>query len=300
MKPNNKAYIYASLVVLAWATVASAFKLSLRYLTVIELLLFSSLVSAITLLLILVIQKKIYLLKTFNKKDFLFSALLGFLNPFLYYLILLKAYTLLPAQQAQPLNMIWGIVLVMISIPLLKQKPRAVDFIALLICFAGVIVISTKGDITGLKISSPLGVGLALSSSIIWSFYWILNVRDKKDPLIRLFLNFVMGTGFVFIVYIFQPRIPPIAGIIGAVYVGLFEMGLTFFWWLMALKLSKATVNVAILIYLVPFFSFVFIHFLLGETILFSSILGAGLIVIGTLINKYHEFRSHNVVSDKG
>jgi len=50
------------------------------------------------------------------------SALLGLINPFIYYLILLKAYQLLPAQVAQPLNMIWPIILVFLSIPLLGQK----------------------------------------------------------------------------------------------------------------------------------------------------------------------------------
>ena len=36
---------------------------------------------------------------------------MGLLNPVAYYLILFKAYTILPAQVAQPLNMIWPIVL---------------------------------------------------------------------------------------------------------------------------------------------------------------------------------------------
>ena len=40
----------------------------------------------------------------------------------LYYLILLKAYQLLPAQVAQPLNMIWPVILVFLSVPILKQK----------------------------------------------------------------------------------------------------------------------------------------------------------------------------------
>jgi drug/metabolite transporter (DMT)-like permease len=39
------------------------------------------------------------------------SAITGALNPFGYYLILFKAYSLLPAQLAQPLNMIWPVTL---------------------------------------------------------------------------------------------------------------------------------------------------------------------------------------------
>jgi drug/metabolite transporter (DMT)-like permease len=83
--------------------------------------------------------------------------------------------------------------------------------------------------------------------------------------------------------------IPPWQGLAGAAYVGLFEMGLTFFFWLSAMKLADAAVNVAVLVYLVPFISFVFIHILVGETILISSVLGAVLIVGGILLNKYRE-----------
>ena len=230
------------------------------------------------------------LIKAFKKRDYLFSALLGFLNPFLYYLVIFKAYSLLPAQMAQPLNMIWGIVLVLISIPILKQKVRLIDLVALLICFAGVVVISTEGDLSGFQVKNPLGVFLAVGSSLIWSFYWVLNVKDRRDPVVRLFLNFLFGFFFILLLnvfFIFPLKVPALEGLIGAFYVGLFEMGLAFALWVKALKLSEAFVDVTILIYIVPFISFIFIHIFVGELIKVSSIVGAVFIVVGILINKY-------------
>lgn len=291
MKNKTKAYLLALTVVLFWSTVASAFKLSLRYLTVIELLLYSTFFSTAALFVILAAQGRIALLKTLTGKDYLFSALLGFLNPFLYYLVIFKAYTLLPAQMAQPLNMIWGIVLVLISIPILKQKVRGIDMLALLVCFAGVVVISTQGNLSGFHIDSPLGVLLAVGSSLIWSFYWVLNVKDKLDGVLRLFLNFVFGFGFILLsfVFIYPLKAPALVmeGILGAFYIGLFEMGLAFALWVRALKLADAAVNIAILIYIVPFISFIFIHLFVGERIHLSSVLGAAMIVAGILLNKY-------------
>ncbi len=290
MTNKGKAYLLALTVVFFWSTVASAFKLSLRYLSVIELLLYSTFFSAAVLFLILVLQKKLSLIKALKKRDYLFSALLGFLNPFLYYLVIFKAYSLLPAQMAQPLNMIWGIVLVLISIPILKQKVRLIDMIALLICFAGVVVISTEGDLSGFQVKNPLGVFLAVGSSLIWSFYWVLNVKDRRDPVARLFLNFLFGFLFILLLsvfFIFPLKVPAFEGLLGAFYVGLFEMGLAFVLWVKALKLSKATVDVTILIYIVPFISFIFINIFVGELIKVSSVVGAVLIVAGILINKY-------------
>ncbi len=53
-----------------------------------------------------------------------------------------------------------------------------------------------------------------------------------------------------------------------------------------ALKLSKTTANVAGLIYLVPFLSLVVIYFVLGETILPSTIVGAVFIVGGIIFQR--------------
>ena len=72
---------------------------------------------------------------------------MGFLNPFLYYVIVLKAYSLLPAQLAQPLNFIWPITLVLLSIPILKQKVSGKNMIAMLISFVGVYFIASKGNL---------------------------------------------------------------------------------------------------------------------------------------------------------
>ena len=43
-----------------------------------------------------------------SRRDWQQSLLPGLLNPCLYYLVLFKAYELLPAQQAQALNYSWA------------------------------------------------------------------------------------------------------------------------------------------------------------------------------------------------
>jgi len=81
-------------------------------------------------------------------------------------------------------------------------------------------------------------------------------------------------------------KIPNLNGILGAAYVGLFEMGITFLFWLKALKLSKTTAHIANLIYLVPFLSLVIISFAVGEKILVSTIIGVIFIVGGIILQK--------------
>jgi drug/metabolite transporter (DMT)-like permease len=81
-------------------------------------------------------------------------------------------------------------------------------------------------------------------------------------------------------------KIPNLKGILGAVYIGLFEMGVTFLLWLKALRLSKTTAYVANLIYLTPFLSLLVISIAVGEKILLSTIIGLVFIVGGIILQK--------------
>ena len=101
--------------------------------------------STLVLLIVVLSGKKTFLIRKTTPRELAGSAILGFINPFVYYLILLKAYQLLPAQVAQPLNMIWPIILVFLSVPILGQKIGRKSYIALFISFAGVYSISSQG-----------------------------------------------------------------------------------------------------------------------------------------------------------
>jgi drug/metabolite transporter (DMT)-like permease len=286
MADQKRAYLYALSTVAIWSTVASAFKISLRYLDHVQLLFYSSLTSTLVLGILCVYYSGPGFWKKISASSIRSSLLLGFLNPFLYYLVLFKAYDLLPAQEAQPLNYTWGITLALLSIPLLKQKISPGQVLAIVISYSGTLVISTRGNILGLEFSNPAGVALALGSTVIWSLYWIYNARDSLDPVLKLFLNFCAGLVYitVFLPFVTSFGFDDLRGLLGAIYVGVFEMGITFVFWLMALRLSRTTAQVSNLIYLSPFLSLIFIYFLVGETILFSTILGLVLIMAGLII----------------
>ena len=302
MENQKQAYIYTLLAVLIWSTVASAFKISLRTLNFLQLLFYASIISIIILFIILLIQNKAKLLKKISKKEYLHSALLGLLNPFLYYVVLFKAYSLLPAQEAQPLNYTWPIMLVLLSIPLLKQKINFKSIIAIMISFIGIFIISTQGNILSFRFTNLIGTLLALSSAVIWTLFWIYNIKDKRDEVAKLFLNFVFGFIYILIATLFFSKIifPDVSGLLGVTYVGLFEMGITFVIWSKALKLSKTTAKVSNFIYIVPFLSLIVIYFVVGEKILISTIIGLIFIVTGIIIQQYNSpFRPTSRISAK-
>lgn len=294
MTNRKKALLFGLATVTIWSTVASAFKLSLAHLDPLQLLLLACTASLISLAAILAWQGKLLSLREVNQSDLFRSGLLGALNPFLYYIVLFGAYDLLPAQEAQPLNYTWAITLSLLSVPLLGQRLRFKDILAILISYMGVVVISTRGEILSLNFSNPMGVLLALGSTLIWALYWIGNTKSTMDPVIGLFLNFLFGLPLILCATLIWSSMPSLTAIslLGAAYVGLFEMGITFALWITALKYAAlsdggGTARVANLIFLSPFLSLIFIHFLLGETILPETILGLVFIVAGNALMQY-------------
>jgi drug/metabolite transporter (DMT)-like permease len=275
------------LAILFWSTVPTAFKISLGELDILPMVTIAALTSTLVLLIVVLAGNKTDLIRKTTIKEILNSALLGFINPFLYYLILLKAYQLLPAQVAQPLNMIWPIILVFLSVPILRQKIERKSFIALFISFTGVYIISSQGKLFNPGHSDLTGIMLATGSSIFWALYFILNVKDKRDEAVKLFLNFLFGSVYLVVAMIITGKWQVEIGFKGAlasVYVGIFEMGITFLFWLKALQMASTTDKVSNLVYLAPFLSLVFVHFILHEPVYYTTPAGLLLIVSGILI----------------
>lgn len=285
---QRQAVIFAILSVLCWSTVGSAFKITLRYVDPLGLLLFSSLVAVLFLLIFLLFQKKPGQRINLSRKSILHSAGLGFINPFLYYVILFKAYDILPAQEAATLNYFWPLALVLLSVPMLKQKIGFLSILAILVSFAGILIITTHGDLLHIRFSSVPGVSLALGSAIVWALYWIFNMKDPREPVGKLFLNFLFGFLYILVLLILLNRLslPPWQGILGCTYIGLLEMGITFVLWLKALTLSTTTAKVTNLIYISPFLSLIFIHFIVGEAIFLSTFIGLVFIIGGILFQQ--------------
>jgi drug/metabolite transporter (DMT)-like permease len=287
-KNQRKAYFCAVVAALLWSTVASAFKLALGHLDFVELLLFSSLISTAILAFVLAATGTFSEVVRSTRRQWLASCALGLLNPFLYYLVLFRAYELLPAQLAQPINYTWALTLSLLSVPLLGQRLGPRDIVGLLLGYSGVVVVSTQGHVLEFRAADFPGVALALASTVIWAVYWIYSTRDTRAPVVCLFQSFVCGLIPTAAAYwtMSDRSLPSWPGLAGAAYVGVFEMSFTFVLWLLALRLSANTAKVSGLIFLSPCISLVFIHFVVGETIATSTIVGLLLILAGIGVQK--------------
>lgn len=283
----------AILATFLWATVASAFKLTLGYTDVGPMLLTASATSLAVLFLVLLRQRKLWRLRhLWTWRDYGKSAVLGALNPFLYYLLMFSSYDLLPAQFAQPINYIWPVFLILLSALFLGQKILRFDYVKICVSFLGVVVISLGGGAAALAELHIGGLICAVASAAIWAGYWILNMREERDRIVRLFVNFAFGTVFILLYLLLTDglTLPQGRGLLGSMYIGLFEMGITYVIWFRALTSGESSARIGNVVYLVPFLSLILISGIVGERIYASTFVGLLLIMSGLFLGSLHRF----------
>ncbi|MFT6285796.1 MAG: drug/metabolite transporter (DMT)-like permease [Alcanivorax sp.] len=281
MSNERKALLLGLAAVLLWSTAATAFKLALRELNVLQLVAYSVTWSALALLIIVAVQGKLAVLMEHGRSSPLTFLGLGLVNPLAYYLILLTAYDLLPAQQAQAINYTWAIMLSVLAVPLLGHSLSKRDIFAVCVAYSGVLIIATRGNLLTLSFDSFPGVALALASTVLWAFYWILKTRNECDPIVSLCLNFLFSMPLALIICaVFSTlEIVSVSSMLATVYVGLFEMGVTFALWSAALRATSAVSRVANLIFISPLVSLVFIAVILEEAVHPATLVGLALII---------------------
>tara|TARA_R110002012_G_scaffold8366_8_gene38650 strand:+ start:1753 stop:2625 length:873 start_codon:yes stop_codon:yes gene_type:complete len=280
MNQDRQAILYGLGAVALWSTVATAFKVALVWMSPLELMWLAALVSWALMGALVIKQGN---LTTALRSGWKTSLWAGLMNPVAYYLVLFAAYDRLPGQEAMALNYTWALAMAFLAVPLLGQRLTRMDIIAGLVAYAGVWVIATRGAVFDVAFADPLGVVLALASTLLWALYWLLNARDPRPPLVGQWQNFSLGVPVLTLLLLLGPGLQwhgwPAFG--AGVYVGLFEMGIAFILWQMAVHKVSRTAKVSNLIFLSPPVSLMLLFLVVGEPILPSTLIGLVLILLG-------------------
>ena len=270
-----------------WSTMATAFKWALLYTTPMQLITAAATVSWLFFAMRLAVSGSLRSVMEVPRTIRWRCLILGLLNPGLYYWILFQAYDLLPAQDAMAINYTWGLTLPLIASLFSKIVPTRSEIGLALLSYLGILIIVTDGDLSAFEFTAPLGVLLALLSTVIWGLSWVLNSRfvdtHQLNPEVTLFLNFTAATPILWLLTTLSDGVIALtsASILSGLYVGLLEMGIAFVLWMNALRLTNNPIRVSSLIFLAPPLSLVLITTVLGEPISQSTLLGLVVILLG-------------------
>nr|WP_295712485.1 DMT family transporter [uncultured Halomonas sp.] len=280
MSQDRQAILYGLGAVALWSTVATAFKMALAWMSPLELMWLATFVSWALMGALVFKQGNI---ETALRSGWKTAAWAGLMNPVAYYLVLFAAYDRLPGQEAMALNYTWALAMAFLAVPILGQRLTRIDIVAGLIAYAGVWVIATRGSVLDVDFADPIGVFLALASTLLWALYWLFNAKDKRQPLVGQWQNFSVGLPVLTILLLLGPGLEwhGWPALWAGLYVGLFEMGVAFILWQLAVHKVSRTAKVSNLIFLSPPISLLLLFLMVGEPIFPSTLVGLGLILLG-------------------
>jgi|WetSurMetagenome_2_1015567.scaffolds.fasta_scaffold01298_11 drug/metabolite transporter (DMT)-like permease len=286
----RRSKVFGLAAVALWSSAAAAFKLTLRVCTPLQLVLGSSAVSLLFLAAYCLFRDGRL---PASRSLIAGGAVRGLINPFVYYLVLINAYSLLPAQIAMVINYLWPLMLVLLSVPLLGRRLRLRNAAGMAVSFGGVAVLAFAGNPAGGSGPAVGGILLALLSTVLWALYWLLNMRDRCEPVARLFWNFAWGVAYLLAwgIATGEAGLPAdlSSAAAGCAWTGLFEMGLTYVIWMKALSLAESPAEVGGLVYLTPFASLAWIALLTGEGIGIATLAGLALVLSGLRLGRGEE-----------
>ncbi|HIH24042.1 TPA: DMT family transporter [Candidatus Woesearchaeota archaeon] len=280
----RRAYLFVSVSILLWASTAAVGKLLLEDLDSLQALLFMLLFASAALIVIALAQGKSSVLKRYSFRDVAIFAGMGFLGVFGYHAFLLGGLAYAPAQEAFILNYTWPLWVVVFSVLLLKRRFTWRSAAAIVLSFLGVVVVATKGTLA-LSFTSVTGDLFALAGAVCYGLFSVLGVRLRYDSTVSMASYYVFGTLFAIPTVLLFSSVPAVSPLqmAGLAWLGVLTCGVAFLMWFLALKHGD-TAKMANIVFLTPFLSLVYIHFLLGEAILLSSLVGLMLIVAGIAV----------------
>lgn len=287
------AYINLALCVLLWASIPVATKKILVELDSLQTLFYSTILSTLVLGLMLIFQKKTGDLKKYNKSQYSSMFFLGFLGNYMYYVFLYGALSKTTASEGFILTYTWPMLVLILSFVILKDKVTLQKLVGILISFFGIIIITTKGNISTFNLTNLQGDILALSGAFVFALFSVLGKKFNYDKTISVFIYFLSALIFITpTVLIFSKLVFPSFDVwMWIIYNGIFVNGISYIFWFKALEGGETHI-VSNLLYLTPFISLIYISIFLNERILISAVVGIVVIVFGVMsqyikINKY-------------
>lgn len=293
MSARAQSYLHLALCILLWASIPLASKKILAALTNLQMLFWSTIFSVIMLGALVFGQGKHRTFAGYGLQDYAHLAWLGFLGAFLYYVLLYGAFARTSAAEGFILAYTWPILLALLAIPFLSERMTPTRLLAVVISFAGVVVIVTQGRLVALNFTSLPGNLLALSGALVFALFSVQGKRGSYDLTIAAFVYFVTALvcSAIAVALTGGMSLPsgPVWGWL--LYNGLLVNGISYLFWFQALK-NGDTFVISNMLYLTPALSLVYVRLLLNEPVHPSAMLGLLLIVGGILFQSWQDIVS--------
>lgn len=284
-KKIKKEYLFALAAVLAWGSNAPVCKAVMGGISEELLLFLSATLSFLLLLIIKIFGKKPKEKKKYKASDILKIALFGFIGIFLYTYFYYLGLSRMPAAEACTINYLWPLMIVVFSIPILKEKFTVKKLFAVLLSFLGIVFVTTHGDFSGIASINFSGVTFCLLAAVCYGLFCVLLKKYAYDETLVLCIAYLITAVLAGIICAVGGKFTEIQPeyYVGILWNGLIVDAAAYLLWAKGLNAGD-TSKISNLAYLAPVLSVIFGKIFLNEDISLWSVAGLLLIIAGILI----------------
>ena len=189
------------------------------------------------------------------------------------------------ASQAFIINYLWPIMSVLSACIILKEKMTLRKSIAILLSFAGVIIVTANGNLLSIGRDTLTGALYCIIAAVSYGLFSALNKKKDYDKYFSMMVFYFAAT-VVSLVYIIATKSTftlDAMQVAGLAWMGIFTNAIAFTFWAIAIKIGD-TAKVSNLAYITPFLSLVWTTLVLKEDFNPYSLIGLSVIVIGIFI----------------
>lgn len=289
---SNKiqAAFFATLCVLLWGLIPVVAKVAQSDLDSQQFLFWSSLVSFITITLVAVQRRSVTLVLRYQARDWFKIASNGLLGTYLYYLLLYQGYQLADGVEVLVTQYTWPVLICVLSVFILKETWHRYKTLSVVLGFASVILVLSKGNVTDIRIADPVAIAWVLVGAFSFALFSVLSKKFTYEPVSLTAVYFLVATLASGLPLLLQSelQIPAGESLVAVLVNGVLVNGISYLFWLRALKLVDASFVTPFtfatpcisLLYLVLFFDEVFVAV--------YGIAFAMIVVAGFFANKKH------------
>lgn len=293
----KREYLLAAYTIFCWGTLPAVTKLTLTSISNMQVLFISALIASGCLYLYLFLCGKIKLFRSLTFSDLWQLIGLGLLGNFLYSAFYYASLRLLPSADACIINYLWPIIATICAAVILHEKIKATEWMAILLSFIGVVIISSKGN--GMSMSNARGVLLCIAGALCYGVFNVLNKKKGLDQLLCTSVYFTVTATCSGLILFVTGDLAPMSGTtwVGMLWLGVFIDALAIFSWGTALQKSEVGIlsNFA---YLTPVVAMIISYIMLREPIEFYAVLGMLFVLGGCFLQVFS--KGHSIHRMKG
>lgn len=297
---STNPFVLMPILLLMWGSVAAVSKLLLGRLDSYQLLFYMYGIGAAVFTVIVLIRGGLSAMRSWTVRAWLILAACGLFS-FLYDFLYFKALERIPAVEASMLNYLFPICIVLLALPMNKEKLTGGTALAVLMGLAGTWLLMTKGNPAQLRFTDMAGDLYAIGAAVSWGVFTNLLKWNKQDTVQSTFVitcfallfstcALLANSGFAW---------PGQTDLYGALWLAMSNVVLGFFLYLRALSHSPATL-IASFTFFTPVVTLVYIFILLGEPLTLTDGLAALLIVLSVPAGRVRMLNRRRSVSQEG